>query len=153
VSQFVLDDHLGVVDVRDQVRRWSTATFLRDIRPGEVIEDERIPSLLQTLRTPTFITIDKRFRDRAFRDRRYCIVYFDFNTDEQRHIPDALRRLLRCTVVAVLTRRCRRADRARSARGNPADDAGEGTPTQVKIRKANASTESNITRRPRIDGR
>ena len=95
MSQFVLDDHLGVVDVHDQIRRWSTATSLRDIRPGEVIEDERIPSLLQTLRTPTFITIDKCFRDRAFRDRRYCIRCFDFSTGEQRDIPGALRRPLR----------------------------------------------------------
>ncbi len=95
MSRFVLDDQLWVVDVRDRIRRWSTAQFLRDIRPGEVINDERIPSVLRTLRTPTFVTIDHQFRERTLRDRRYCILYFALREDQQGDIPTLLRRLLR----------------------------------------------------------
>jgi hypothetical protein len=95
VSRFVLDDHLRGDRVRDGIRRWSTAEFLRDVRPGEVIKDERIPTVLRTLRTPTFITIDDEFHRRTWRDRRYCILYFALRSDEQDAIPGLLRRLLR----------------------------------------------------------
>jgi hypothetical protein len=95
MSRFVLDDQLDVVDVCHHIRRWATAEFVRDSRPGEVIKDERIPDILRTLRTPSFVTIDHRFRDRALRDRRYCILYFDIRADEQGNIPALPRQLLR----------------------------------------------------------
>ena len=61
-EQFVNDDHLNQERVRDPITRWSTARFLRTYRPGEVIKDERVPAVLGTLRTPTFITIDDDFK-------------------------------------------------------------------------------------------
>ncbi len=95
MSLFVLDDHLSPEVVRDPLLRWSTARFLRDVRPSEVIKDERVPSILRMLRTPTFVTIDEGFRNQARRDHRYCILYFALREDEQRDIPALLRRLLR----------------------------------------------------------
>lgn len=91
----MLDDHLWMAEVCDRIRRWSTAQFLRDIRPGEVIKDERVPSLLRALRMPAFVTIDRRFGDRALRDRRYCILLFELSTNEQGEIPALLRQLMR----------------------------------------------------------
>jgi hypothetical protein len=95
VSQFVLDDQLDREDVRDPIVRWSTARFLREFRPGEVIKDDRARSILRSLRTPTFVTIDDGFWNQTYRDRRYCILHFALRADEQRDIPALLRRLLR----------------------------------------------------------
>ena len=95
MSRLVLDDHLWVAGVHDHIAPWATVRFLRDIRPGEVVKDERVPSILRTIRTPTFITIDHQFWNPRRRDRAYCIVYFDLRTDEQGDIPMLLRRLLR----------------------------------------------------------
>ena len=95
MSQFVLDDQLHPEEVRDSIARWSTARFLRDFRPDEVIKDERVPDILRTLRTPSLVTIDDWFWSRTRRDRRYCILYFALRKDEQANIPLLLRRLLR----------------------------------------------------------
>jgi hypothetical protein len=92
VSQFVLDDQLDPADVGDQIRRWTTVRFLRELRPGQVIKDERVPAVL---RTPTFISIDRGFWKRNRCDPRYCILYFALRADEQGEIPALLRRLLR----------------------------------------------------------
>ena len=95
MSQFVLDDQLHVVEICDRIRRWSMVQFLRDVRAGEVIKDERISTVLRELRTATLLTIDARFRGRALRDRRYCILYFALRDDEQGDIPALLRRVTR----------------------------------------------------------
>jgi hypothetical protein len=95
VSQFVLDDQLDADVVGAEIARWTTARFVRDIRPGEVIKDDRVPTLLHTLRMPTLVTIDGGFWKRNRRSRRYCILYFRLDADEQREIPPLLRRLVR----------------------------------------------------------
>lgn len=95
MTQFILDDHLDPDRVRDPIARWTTVRFLRDVRPREVIKDERVPVLLRTLRTPTFVTIDEGFWSNTWRDRHYCVLHFAMRDDEQRSIPVLLRRLLR----------------------------------------------------------
>jgi hypothetical protein len=92
VSLFVLDDHLSVPDVRASLRRWATIEYIRDLRPGEVVEDDRVLALL---RTPTFVTVDRWFWNRQRRDPRYCIVYLALRGRDHTHAPDLLRRLLR----------------------------------------------------------
>jgi hypothetical protein len=92
---FILDEHLDEQAVRDQVLHWATARYVRDIRPGEVVKDDRILAVLQSLRTPTFVTIDDWFWDRDHLDRRYCIVYVALRGRSDSHVPDLLRRLLR----------------------------------------------------------
>jgi hypothetical protein len=57
--------------------------------------DDRVPEILRTLRTPTFISIDAGFWDHAWRDRRCCILSFALRADEQWEIADLLRRLIR----------------------------------------------------------
>jgi hypothetical protein len=95
VTAVVLDDQLSSPLVRDPLTRWTTVRFLREIRPREVIKDERVPAILWTLRGPTFVTIDDWFWDRRRCDARYCIVYIALREDEQEDAPDLLRRLFR----------------------------------------------------------
>jgi hypothetical protein len=95
VSQFVLDDQLDPRMVRDVIARRSTARFVREFRPGDVIKDDRVAVILRTLRTPTFISIDAGFYKRTRRSRRLCILYFALRSDEQGDIPALLRRVLR----------------------------------------------------------
>lgn len=95
MSQIILDDQLFPLDVLVPIARWSTVQRLRDVRPGEVIKDERVPFILRELRQPTFVTIDMGFWTRRFCDMRYCIICFPLRNDEQRLVPDMLRRLLK----------------------------------------------------------
>ena len=95
MSRFFLDDHLDENEVHARIRRWSTAPYLRDVRPHQVIKDDRVPTVLRALRTPTFITIDDRFQGRSWCDRCYCILFFALRSDEQAEIHPLLRRLVR----------------------------------------------------------
>ena len=58
MSQIILDDQLFDLEVLVPIARWITVQRLRDLRPGEVIKDERVPALLRQLPRPTFVTID-----------------------------------------------------------------------------------------------
>ena len=47
MSQIVLDDQLFDVEVLVPLARWITVQRLRELRPSEVIKDERVPALLR----------------------------------------------------------------------------------------------------------
>ena len=95
MSQIVLDDQLFNLEVLVPIARWITVQRLRDLHPGEVIKDDRVPSLLRGLRQSIFVTIDMGFWQGKLRDPRYCILCFPLRNDEQYKLPDLLRRLLR----------------------------------------------------------
>lgn len=95
MSQIILDDQLFDREVLIPIARWITVERLRNLRPGEVIKDERVPVLLRQLRLPTFITIDMGFWDRTLVDARYCILCFPLRNEEQDQLPQLLRRLLK----------------------------------------------------------
>lgn len=61
MSQIILDDQLADIAIRGRLAQWTRAQRLRDLRPGEVIKDERVPMILRELRQPTFVTIDMGF--------------------------------------------------------------------------------------------
>lgn len=94
MSQFILDDQLFELEVLVPLARWTTVRRLRNLRPGEVIKDERVPVLLRELSRPTFVTIDRGFWDKRLRDSKYCILYFALRNDQQHELPMLLRRLL-----------------------------------------------------------
>jgi len=50
MSQIILDDQLFDLEVLVPIARWITVQRLRDLRPGEVIKDDRVPVLLRQLR-------------------------------------------------------------------------------------------------------
>lgn len=93
MSQIILDDQLFDLEVLIPIARWTTVQRLRELRPNEVIRDERVPALLRELAQPTFATIDMGFWDRNLAHSRYCIVCFPLRNDEQERLPALLRRL------------------------------------------------------------
>lgn len=93
MSQIILDDQLFALEVLVPLARWITVGRLRDLRPGEVIKDERVPALLRELRQPTFVTIDEGFWTRRLCDPKYCILYFALRDDEQDDLAGLLREL------------------------------------------------------------
>lgn len=95
MSQLILDDHLSAREVLTPIRRWVTAQFLRELRPGERVLDVRVPEILRTLRQPTFVTIDHGFWDRRWCHPQYAILYFALREIEQELLPGLLRALLR----------------------------------------------------------
>ncbi len=95
MSQIILDDQLFDLEVLIPLARWITVQRLRDLRPTEVIKDDRVPVILREQRQPTFVTIDMGFWDPELRDPRYCILCFPLRNDEQQEIPDLLYALLR----------------------------------------------------------
>jgi hypothetical protein len=101
VSQIILDEQIFDTDVLIPLTKWITAQRLRDVRPDQVIKDERVPMLLRELRQPTFVTIDMGVWNARLRDVRYCILCFPLRNDEQRKIPGLLRRLLRMSEFAT----------------------------------------------------
>lgn len=95
MSQIIFDDQLFDLEVLLPIARWATVRRLRDLRPSEVIKDERVPVLLRQLRQPTFVTIDMGFWRKGLRDIRYSILCFPLPNDEQHKLPELLRALLR----------------------------------------------------------
>ncbi len=95
MSRFILDDRLDAPEVYLPIQRWVKALFLRDLRPGERVPDQRVPEILQTLKQPTFITIDQGFWERTLCHPGYCLLYFGLRDDQQEQLPDLLRSLLR----------------------------------------------------------
>jgi hypothetical protein len=76
--------------------------------------DDRVPEILQTLKTPTFLTIDHGFWNRRLCHSGYCILYFDLAKDEQEQLPILLRGLFR--LPEFRTRRARMGKVARIGR-------------------------------------
>ena len=95
MSQIIVDDQLFDQEVLLPLARWITVQRLRDLRPGEVIKDERVPELLRALRQPTFVTIDMGFWDKKLCDSKYCVLCFPLRNDQQEELPILLRRLWR----------------------------------------------------------
>jgi hypothetical protein len=95
MSQLVLDDHLSESDVLRPIQQWGTAELLRQLRPDEIVLDDRVPQILLTLKQPTFVTIDQGFWNRRWCHPKYCILYFALRDDQQELLPALLRALLR----------------------------------------------------------
>ena len=94
MSQIIIDEQLTYRLVVEPIRTWITASRIRELRPQQIIKDDRILQILCELKQPTFVTIDAGFYDKRNRDKRYCILYFALTTRQQVQIPNLLRRLL-----------------------------------------------------------
>jgi len=91
MSQIILDEHLGRSQVLQPIQHWKTAKRIQDLRPGEVVKDDRLPTILIHLEKPTLVTIDGGLWKKRFCDRRYCILYFSILDTQQNQIPSLLR--------------------------------------------------------------
>ena len=95
MSQLGLDDQLDVQIILTALEAWISAVRLQTLRPGEHILNDRVPEILLTVKTPTFITIDQGFWSRRLCQPGYGILYFELTTAEQGQLPGLLRRLFR----------------------------------------------------------
>ena len=95
MAQLILDDQLFPLVVQEPLSRWITVRRPRDLRPNEVIKDERVLTLLREVKQLTFVMIDSRFWSRARLDEHHCILFFALTNNEQPILPTLLRRLFR----------------------------------------------------------
>jgi hypothetical protein len=93
MSQLLLDENIDLTHVLPALQRWITVKALPTLRPDERVLDDRVPTILRTLKGPTFLTIDHGFWQRRWCHPNYCIIYFDLRDSEQRLIPGLLRAL------------------------------------------------------------
>ena len=94
----VLDEHLREVAVQDAVRQWyrGNVCMITDLRPGTLIKDDGIASLLQTADHPTFITLNwSDFWQHIAAHPDYCVVCLTLLPDRSAEISSLLRRLFR----------------------------------------------------------
>ena len=87
MSQLVRDDQLDVQIILPALAGWLTAVRLQELRPDEHVLDDRVPEILRTLSTPTFVTIDHGFWNRRLCHSVFCILYFDLGKDGQEVLP------------------------------------------------------------------
>src|SRR5258708_23211637 len=105
MSLFVLDDQLDASAVLPIIQKWAKVTRLRDLRIGQQVLDDRVPSILLAINKPTFLTIDQGFWSRRWCNPNYCVLYFALRSDQQGHIPDLLRKLMRLPEFQTRSRR------------------------------------------------
>jgi hypothetical protein len=94
----VLDEQLQGLGLEDAIARWyrGAVFIVKKLRPGMVIKDDAIPTLLRQLKQPTFVTIDSiDFWRPVPADNAYCIVCLALPTEQVEKIPARLRQLFR----------------------------------------------------------
>jgi hypothetical protein len=94
----VLDEQLLGYGLQDAIATWyrGVVTDITQLRPRSRVLDDAIPSLLRTVRYPTFVTINVAdFWRRIAPDKRSAILCFDLPDPRARDISLLLRRLLR----------------------------------------------------------
>lgn len=104
----VLDEQLLGREIERALRRWyrGPVLFVTDLRPGTVIKDEAIPSLLRQQTQATFLTInDADFWSKVDIDDRFCVVCFALPDSEVRAIPALLRAVFRLAPFRTKARR------------------------------------------------
>jgi len=94
----VLDEQLQGLGLEGAVSHWyrGAVFVVKQLRPGTVIKDEAIPSLLRRLKRPTFVTINYTdFWRRVPADSSYCFVCLELTTEQADEIPSWLRKLFK----------------------------------------------------------
>lgn len=97
----ILDEQLLGTGTAEAISKWSRSRvrYIVDLRPGTVIKDNAIPSLLRRVRQPTFVTINVTdFWRRIPADEHYCVLCFPLPNRRVHEIPNLLRRLFRIPV-------------------------------------------------------
>lgn len=93
----MLDENLDEQRVMLPLRRRHRGKIIsiRDLRPGTVIKDDAIPTVLCQHAGKTFVTTNARdFWRRAAAHSRYCILCVPLPTERQDEIPDLLQKFL-----------------------------------------------------------
>jgi hypothetical protein len=93
----VVDEQLLGYGLPETIQKWypGKVTDIRQLRPGSIIKDDAVPSLLRLVREPTFVTINVADFWRKMRpDRNFMIACFAFLQSEAYKVSDILKRLL-----------------------------------------------------------
>ena len=104
----VLDEQLQGLGLEHAVSRWyrGAVVVVTTLRPGTVVKDEAIPTLLRRCKQPIFVTINHTdFWRRIPADRSYCIVCLALTIEQAAQVGDWLRRL--CRLPEFKTKRTR----------------------------------------------
>jgi hypothetical protein len=94
----VLDEHLQEVGVAAAICRWyrGRICIVTALRPGTVVKDDSIPSLLQAVSEPTFVTLNwKHFWQRTAAHQGFCLVCLTLLPRQEAEVSVLLRRLFR----------------------------------------------------------
>ena len=94
----VLDEQLMGRDLETTLGHWyrGSICFINDLRPGTVIKDDAIPSLLRKQSDAIFLTINETdFWRNVTMDHRFCIMCFALPDSRVREIPELLRAIFR----------------------------------------------------------
>lgn len=94
----IFDENIHQQSLMDAVAAWyrGRVVSIAALRPGTVIKDEAIPSILQQAKGATFITTNvSDFWQRTPAHARYCIVCLVLSNERLNELPDLLRRLFR----------------------------------------------------------
>ena len=94
----VLDEQLQGLGLEDAVAHWyrGAVCVVKKLRPGTVIKDEAIPTLLRRLRQPTFVTINYTdFWRRVSANKSYCIICLELTIEQADKVSGWLRQLFR----------------------------------------------------------
>jgi len=90
----VLDEHLSDPRLETAIARWypGKIKLIKSLRPRTLVKDDVIPTLLQHVKQPTFVTINwPDFWHHASADKRYCIISFALILKHIDKIPEQLR--------------------------------------------------------------
>ncbi len=87
MSQFIVDEQLPFDRVVFPIRKWASVKRIDELRPDEVIKDDRIGSLLHRIKHTTFVTVDHGFWNSRYCHPQYCIFYFALRDDQHAQIP------------------------------------------------------------------
>lgn len=93
----VLDEQLNDPRIVSQIAEWYSGKVIviGDIRPGTVIKDDAIPTLLLKEAQPTFVTINySDFWEVAPANVGYCIVCIKLPSDQKLKVTNLLREIL-----------------------------------------------------------
>jgi hypothetical protein len=93
----VLDEQLNDAEIIEPIERWYQGKVITilSLRPGTLIKDDAIPSLLVQQKQPTFVTINYfDFWPKFPKHPAYSVVCCKLSVERKLEVPDVLRNVL-----------------------------------------------------------
>jgi len=93
----VLDEHLLHPRIKEGIERWYQGKVcpITELRPGTVIYDDAITSLLHRVPDPSFVTLNVRdFWRKVKPDKKFFVACLQVRDREDERVPPLLQRLL-----------------------------------------------------------
>lgn len=94
----VLDEHLLDPKIKKAIERWyeGKVCSITDLRPGTIIHDDAVPTLLRRALNPSFVTINVGdFWRKSKPDKGFFIACLQVPESEDVKVPRLIRRLFR----------------------------------------------------------